>query len=201
MRTRACPLPAFMASVDADSCADQPPYGASGYPGSYPNASSYAQDAPETASPNPLRHPANYTRTLVGPLSANACRLLDEHRKEGIFFLFQDLSVRTEGVSNTQGLSCLQYVDNIETHIRHIPIAHAAHQRRSVRYLVLQSRRPPLIQELHRPPAPESGAVRVHNNVSPVLSQTFTDSFTVYSAKRFPGVPGKHLHCPNQGAS
>lgn len=38
-----------------------------------------------------------YTRTLVGPLSANACRLLDEHRKPGIFFLFQDLSVRTEG--------------------------------------------------------------------------------------------------------
>lgn len=38
-----------------------------------------------------------YTRTLIGPLSANACRLLDEHRKPGIFFLFQDLSVRTEG--------------------------------------------------------------------------------------------------------
>jgi hypothetical protein len=38
-----------------------------------------------------------FTRTLVGPLSANACRLVDEHRKPGIFFLFQDLSVRTEG--------------------------------------------------------------------------------------------------------
>jgi hypothetical protein len=39
-----------------------------------------------------------YTRTLVGPLAANACRLLDEHRKPGVFFLFQDLSIRTEGV-------------------------------------------------------------------------------------------------------
>jgi len=38
-----------------------------------------------------------YTRTLVGPLSANACRLLDEHRAPGVFFLFQDLSIRTEG--------------------------------------------------------------------------------------------------------
>ena len=38
-----------------------------------------------------------YTRTLVGPLSANAQRLQDEHRKPGIFFLFQDLSIRTEG--------------------------------------------------------------------------------------------------------
>ena len=49
---------------------------------------------PSTIPPLP-RH--TYTRTLVGPLSANACRLLDEHRKPGIFFLFQDLSIRTEG--------------------------------------------------------------------------------------------------------
>ncbi len=41
-----------------------------------------------------------YTRTLVGPLSANACRLLDEHRKPGVFFLFQDLSIRTEGATD-----------------------------------------------------------------------------------------------------
>ena len=38
-----------------------------------------------------------YTRTLVGPLCANASKLSDEHRKPGIFFLFQDLSIRTEG--------------------------------------------------------------------------------------------------------
>jgi len=38
-------------------------------------------------------------------------------------------------------------------------------------------------------PAPEAGAVRVHTDVSPVLAQTFTDPFVVYSAKRFPGVP------------
>ena len=47
--------------------------------------------------PTPSRTQHTYTRTLVGPLSANACRLMDEHRKWGIFFLFQDLSVRTEG--------------------------------------------------------------------------------------------------------
>ena len=49
---------------------------------------------PSTIPPLP-RH--TYTRTLVGPLSANACRLLDEHRKPGIFFRFPDLSVPTEG--------------------------------------------------------------------------------------------------------
>lgn len=42
------------------------------------------------------------------------------------------------------------------------------------------------------PPAPEAGAARVHNDVSPVLAQTFTEQFTVYSAKRFPGVPGTY---------
>jgi len=52
-----------------------------------------------TPSYPPLDYPRlTYTRTLVGPLSANACRLEDEHRKSGIFFLFQDLSVRTEGM-------------------------------------------------------------------------------------------------------
>jgi len=39
------------------------------------------------------------------------------------------------------------------------------------------------------PPAPESGAIRVHNDISPVLAQTFTEPFVVFSAKRFPGVP------------
>lgn len=106
-------------------------------------------DVPETPSHYLPRQAAHYTRTLVGPLSANACRLQDEHRKEGIFFLFQDLSVRTEGTFR------------------------------------LRMR----LVNVGAPPAPESGATRVHNDVSPVLAQTFTESFTVYSAKRFPGVP------------
>ncbi|KAG6903396.1 hypothetical protein C0995_005419 [Termitomyces sp. Mi166 len=101
-----------------------------------------------SASVSPLpRH--TYTRTLIGPLSANACRLLDEHRKPGIFFLFQDLSVRTEGTFR------------------------------------LRLR----LMNIGAPPAPESGATCVHNDVSPVLAQTFTEPFVVYSAKRFPGVP------------
>lgn len=65
----------------------------------YPHASGGAyppaQETPPSTIPPLPRH--TYTRTLVGPLSANACRLLDEHRKPGIFFLFQDLSIRTEG--------------------------------------------------------------------------------------------------------
>lgn len=64
---------------------------------SQPAYSSPPSPSPPAAPshPPPPRH--TYTRTLVGPLSANACRLNDEHRKPGIFFLFQDLSIRTEG--------------------------------------------------------------------------------------------------------
>ncbi|KAF8272115.1 velvet factor [Lactarius quietus] len=79
-----------------------------------------------------------YTRTLVGPLSANACRLLDEHRKPGVFFLFQDLSIRTEG--------------RFRLRLR--------------------------LMNVGAPPAPESGALQVHNHVSPILAQTYTQRLT-----------------------
>ncbi|KAF9448237.1 hypothetical protein P691DRAFT_801059 [Macrolepiota fuliginosa MF-IS2] len=106
--------------------------------------------APTTTSYPPMPSPRlAYTRTLVGPLSANACRLQDEHRKPGIFFLFQDLSVRTEGTFR------------------------------------LRMR----LMNVGAPPAPEYGATKVHTDVSPVLAQVFTEAFTVFSAKRFPGVP------------
>ncbi|KAH9927228.1 velvet factor-domain-containing protein [Fomitopsis serialis] len=72
-----------------------PPSQAHQPPSQYQEAP-YAQDpTPPSAMPPLPRH--TYTRTLVGPLCANACRLLDEHRTPGIFFLFQDLSIRTEG--------------------------------------------------------------------------------------------------------
>lgn len=73
-------------------------YPSSSFPAQTPSQG-YTHAPPPSA--NPLTMPPiprhTYTRTLVGPLSANATRLLDEHRKPGIFFLFQDLSVRTEG--------------------------------------------------------------------------------------------------------
>ncbi|CAE6371411.1 unnamed protein product [Rhizoctonia solani] len=38
-------------------------------------------------------------------------------------------------------------------------------------------------------PAPNAHATHVTTTSAPILAQTFTDPFTVYSAKRFPGVP------------
>lgn len=45
-----------------------------------------------TASPNGM-----YTRNLIGSLAASASRLTDPTDKIGIWFILQDLSVRTEG--------------------------------------------------------------------------------------------------------
>ena len=81
---------------------------------------------PAAVPPLP-RH--TYTRTLVGPLSANACRLLDEHRKPGIFFLFQDLSVRTEG----QFLDEIYFLSYISHPcLRSLSIENASHECGSV---------------------------------------------------------------------
>lgn len=131
-------------SAPYNSQANQPAYVQ--YPSSVLGSPPPALVTPAAVPPLP-RH--TYTRTLVGPLSANACRLLDEHRKPGVFFLFQDLSVRTEGAFR------------------------------------LRMR----LMNVGAPPAPEMGALRIHTDVSPVLAQTFTEPFVVYSAKRFPGVP------------
>lgn len=67
----------------------------------------------------------SFTRTLVGPLVSNAQKLLDEHRKAGIFFLFQDLSVRTEG---EYGPGTLQCIHSLRLP-RSISPAHSAHER------------------------------------------------------------------------
>ncbi|KDQ64408.1 hypothetical protein JAAARDRAFT_225099 [Jaapia argillacea MUCL 33604] len=114
----------------------------------YPSQAPYVHTSPPAQSiPSLPRH--TYTRTLVGPLSANASRLIDDQRQAGIFFLFQDLSIRTEGTFR------------------------------------LRLR----LMNVGAPPAPEPGAYRVHGDMSPILAQTFTEPFTVFSAKRFPGVP------------
>lgn len=72
-----------------------------------PRTSSYPIPSQPAATPQVMQVPSSgarpkedksdYTRTLVGPLTANAARLLDDKKQPGIFFTFQDLSVRTEG--------------------------------------------------------------------------------------------------------
>ncbi|PWZ03142.1 hypothetical protein BCV70DRAFT_147926, partial [Testicularia cyperi] len=83
----------------------------------------------------------SYTRNLVGAAVASASVLKDEQDKWCIFFVFQDISVRTEGVYRIK----LMFV-NLELN------------------------------------------GRVGTGVSEALAECYTDPFTVYSPRRFPGM-------------
>jgi len=65
-----------------------PQYGYGG--GQMPAAMSPAQ--PVSGGPGGM-----FTRNLIGSLSASAFRLTDPDNKIGVWFILQDLSVRTEG--------------------------------------------------------------------------------------------------------
>lgn len=126
---------------------EQGSYGSAPYQPQTPQPA-YAQYPPSIPVSPPTPTPVNpaaavplprhtYTRTLVGPLSANACRLLDEHRKPGIFFLFQDLSVRTEGNFHEKVNSFVTRISNSYPWLRGIPAKNASHECWSVSVLRL----------------------------------------------------------------
>jgi hypothetical protein len=97
--------PGHMMLVGGDGY-NLPQYGMHGSYG-MPLAASYGQYIPSTgygggiAAPMPFypQHTQmpNYTRNLIGSLSVNAARLKNEQGESGFYFVFQDLSVRTEG--------------------------------------------------------------------------------------------------------
>ncbi|KAK3328967.1 velvet factor-domain-containing protein [Apodospora peruviana] len=91
-----------------------------------------------------------FTRNLIGSLAASAFRLTDTDDKIGIWFVLQDLSVRTEG--------------NFRLRFSFVNVG--------------------------APGALPSGnsSSAVNTGRAPVLASVFSDTFQVYSAKKFPGV-------------
>lgn len=79
----------FPTGTSADGEVSSQTYGTASNLQTYPNGGS--------AQAWPVEDPVEYARTLIGPLAAGAQRLNDDQERPGIFFLFQDLSVRTEG--------------------------------------------------------------------------------------------------------
>ncbi len=74
-----------------------PSQGHQGMPGGYPGRP-YGTDM-VTARGMPMQGQPQgmFTRNLIGSLAASAFRLTDPNDKIGIWFILQDLSVRTEG--------------------------------------------------------------------------------------------------------
>lgn len=138
-----------------------------------------------TAQPLPPSHPAYlishqqqalnaphqptgmFTRNLIGALSASAFRLHDQNHKFGIWFILQDLSIRTDGIFRLKfnfvnvGLStCANSSSNPTS---------------------------PLTPASANSSAATSGA-SLNTSAAPVLATVFTRPFQVFSAKKFPGV-------------
>lgn len=97
-----------------------------------------------------------FTRNLIGSLAASAFRLTDPDDRIGIWFVLQDLSVRTEGTFRLRfsfvnvGVSASPTTSN--------------------------------------GPSGSGAMTGVNTGKAPVLAACFSEVFTVYSAKRFPGV-------------
>ncbi|QPC75860.1 hypothetical protein HYE68_006612 [Fusarium pseudograminearum] len=87
-----------------------------------------------------------FTRNLIGSLAASAFRLNDTDKKAGIWFVLQDLSVRTEGTFRLR--------------FSFVNVGGAG------------------------------GGLPIHVNQgrAPILASCFSQDFSVYSAKKFPGV-------------
>ncbi|RGP61906.1 hypothetical protein FLONG3_10374, partial [Fusarium longipes] len=133
----------------------------------YPRHSGYSADAPTPSSGAPFRNgygqdqnaltrmavvggqpQGMFTRNLIGSLAASAFRLNDTEKKAGIWFVLQDLSVRTEGTFRLR----FSFVN------------------------------------VGRPGGPGGLGANVNQGRAPILASCFSQDFSVYSAKKFPGV-------------
>jgi hypothetical protein len=69
-----------------------------GYPGQMPQPMGYHQAAQVPIPIIPVPQAGMFTRNLIGSLSVNAFKLVDDKGETGFWFILQDLSVRTEGL-------------------------------------------------------------------------------------------------------
>ncbi|KAG0650974.1 Velvet complex subunit B [Hyphodiscus hymeniophilus] len=147
-----------------------PQSGYRGHQGQQGNQGNQGQQGQQGQSEQGDQHPQNprqpqqpqgmFTRNLIGSLAASAFRLTDTDDRIGIWFVLQDLSVRTEGTFRLR----FSFVN------------------------VGASTAIPLPTPGASPPGNGSYAANINTGRAPILAQCFSEVFTVYSAKKFPGV-------------
>jgi len=151
-------------------------YSDSSFGPSTPSTNGYQQIPPFSSLPNhssqqilsPYQQPQGslqsqqntgmYTRNLIGSLSASAFQLKDLQGKPGIWFILQDLSVRTEGWFRLKAT----FVNIGQT---------------------IEPDQPPATPQSNE----QAGQAPV-TGTAPVLATVFSQPFQVFSAKKFPGV-------------
>ncbi|RFU25519.1 hypothetical protein B7463_g10808, partial [Scytalidium lignicola] len=110
-----------------------------------------------------------FTRNLIGSLSASAFRLTDPDDRIGIWFVLQDLSVRTEGSFRLR----FSFV-NVGANNNSNNSSGTGNGNNNGN------------SNTNKNSATQSSIV--NTGKAPVLASCFSDVFTVYSAKKFPGV-------------
>lgn len=121
---------------------------------------SYEQKDPINTRPAPSLPTGMFTRNLIGSLAASAFRLTDPDDRIGIWFVLQDLSVRTEG--------------QFRLRFSFVNVG--------------------LSPGMTNPSSTSASAIanvnanQINTGKVPVLATCYSDVFTVFSAKKFPGV-------------
>lgn len=138
-------------------------------------------------SANPLTPPAEiaggspppgYNRTLIGQLCSSAQRLKDDDEKMGIWFIFPDLSVRTEDWFRLK--FSFFNVGQTLVGLTTAQILKEAGERNSAPSVPFpENGNPAKLEGL------KAGLVA---DRAPCLAHVFSKPFKVYSAKKFPGV-------------
>lgn len=161
----------------------QPPTASATHNQSFPQSQSRPQMPPTPPAENNFASSgAIFSRNLIGATATSGLRLFDPKGKLGIYFIFNDLSVRTEDWFR---LKCEVFDVAESTRTLSEPeIINKAKDNNAA---------PSDIQP--GDPVPKRG-IRSLQDMShsfirqhcPCLAQAFTDCFKVYSAKKFPGV-------------
>ena len=149
----------------------QPPYPGSHYPHPIHPQAQHDTRMPNPAAPAPS-FSTPHTRNLIGSLVATAFKLHDLSDTLGIWFILQDLSVRTEGEFRLK----FSFVNLADT-IRGASVASAAASVSGGSSNIHQ-----------HPQHPYQHPQQPHNNSAPIICHTFSEPFRSYSAKKFPGV-------------
>jgi hypothetical protein len=122
---------------------------------------SYEPKDPINTRPAPSLPTGMFTRNLIGSLAASAFRLTDPDDRIGIWFVLQDLSVRTEGQFRLR----FSFVNvGLSPGMVNPSSSAMANVNMNV------------------------NANQINTGKVPVLATCYSDVFTVFSAKKFPGV-------------
>jgi hypothetical protein len=128
-------------------------------PGHHMYSPTHSEDFPVQPAPG-----GQFTRNLIGSLTASAFRLKDDKKEMGIWFILQDLSVRTEGKFRLKFsfYNLARYHCFVEATLTTDSQPDSGDQRR--------------------------GNVSLHRGPSRLLATILSDVFQVSSAKRFQGM-------------